>query len=200
MDLSPILVRGVSPRGQGRGIHSPAARGRRQQAPERGKRTDADLRLGREAQRHAGLLLEHPGRHLEASAGIPNKAAPDHGGTASLGHVMDVDGETAPGMPRIQQHPYRGPVGVQAPSCTTPDARTAPSPGRPPMRPLGWSRGRDWRPDGNQDRAYSGRRTVRRMGTTSVTTTALASSTTAPSSAPAHFRSPSCAASACRTG
>ena len=27
---------------------------------------------------------------------------------------------------------------------------------------------RDWRPDGNQDRAYRGRQTVRRMGTTSV--------------------------------
>jgi hypothetical protein len=99
IDLSPILVGGVSLRGQGRGIHRPAAQDLRQQASERGKRTNADLRLGREAQRHTGLWLTHPGRHLKASASIPTEAAPQRGATSSLGHRMDVDRETAPGVP-----------------------------------------------------------------------------------------------------
>ena len=124
MDLSPILVGEVSLRSHGRSIHRPAARDLRQQAPERGKRTNADLRLGCEAQRHAGLWLEHPGRHLKASASIPIEAAPQRGATSSLGHLMDMDRETAPGMPRIQQPPFRGPVGVQSSSCTMGDSRT----------------------------------------------------------------------------
>jgi hypothetical protein len=125
MDLSPILVGEVSLRRQGRGIHRPAARDLRQQALERGKRTNADLRLGCEAQRHAGLWLKHPGGHLKASASIPIEAAPQRGATFSLGHLMDVDRETAPGMPRIQQPPFRGPVGVQPSSCTMADAHIA---------------------------------------------------------------------------
>lgn len=102
MDLSPILVGKVSLRRQDRGIHRTAARDLRQQVLQRGKRTNADLRPGCEAQRHAGLWLEHPGRYLKASASIPIEAAPQRGAASSLGHLMDVDRETAPGMPRIQ--------------------------------------------------------------------------------------------------
>jgi hypothetical protein len=91
MDLSPILVREVSLRSQGRDIHSPAARDLRQQSPKGGQRTNADPRLRREAHGHAGLLLKHPGWHLKASASIPTKAAPEGGGIASLSHIMDVD-------------------------------------------------------------------------------------------------------------
>jgi transposase InsO family protein len=39
--------------------------------------------------------------------------------------------------------------------------------GHPPARRRAGIRWRDWRPDRNQDRAYPGRQTVRRMGTTS---------------------------------
>jgi hypothetical protein len=136
MDLSPILVGGVSLRSRGRSIHRPAARDLRQQASERGQRTDADLRPGREAQRNADLRLEHPGRHLEATASIPTEAAPQRGAAPSPGHLVDVDRETTPGVPRIQQPPFRGPVGVQASSCTTSGAPTTAG-GATERRPCG---------------------------------------------------------------
>jgi hypothetical protein len=43
----------------------------------------------------------------------------------------------------------------------------APSPGRPPTRPIGQMRWTNRRPEKHQDRAYPDRQTVRRSGTTS---------------------------------
>ena len=134
MGLSPILVGGVSRRCRGRSIRRPGACRLRQQPPQGGKRANADPRSGRHGQRHAGLPLEHPSRHLEAPAGVPGEAAPQRGGVPSFAHLMDVDGETAPRMPRVQERPFRGPVGVRASGCTTPSGRTARSATARPRR------------------------------------------------------------------
>ena len=139
----PDSGRGSSRRGRGRGI--------RQQPAEGGKRADVDPRPGRDDQGHAGLPLEHPGRHLEAPAAVPAEAAPQRGGAPSLAHLMDADGEAAPGMPRIQERPLRGPVGAQAPSCTTAYVRMPPSASGRPRRK--WC----WPPSPPGPRRYAGR-------------------------------------------
>ncbi len=79
-----------------------------------------DMGNSRDAPTRAGRGIEHPGRNLQSPSGcLARQAATENRRTMLLKHIMDINSATGPRMPRIENLPILGPVGVPSSRCTT---------------------------------------------------------------------------------
>jgi len=73
----------------------------------------------------ASRPLEHPDRNLQPPIRIrPAQCAAENDATSLVDRLLDHNLHPEPRMPRIQQFPQNGPVGVLKPCCITTPGRT----------------------------------------------------------------------------
>ncbi len=99
-----------------------------QQLGQLGKCGQAHGRHGRQAGLvGAGRSIKHPGRNLQPTIPArPGQRAAERNAICPRDRLMNGDLKPIPGMPRIQQLPKDGPVGVLKPCSTTRSVHTHP--------------------------------------------------------------------------
>src|SRR5262249_10117239 len=91
-----------------------------QERPEHYERRQVGVGLGRQTHFGAGRPIKHPRWNLQPTVrvGCSQVAAKDNS-VRPLNCLISADPQAGPWMPRIQQLPKLGPVGVLKPCCTT---------------------------------------------------------------------------------
>ena len=93
--------------------------------------------LGHQTHPGAGRPIKHPRRNLQPTACFGGfQITAESNAVRPLDHLMNANTKTSPRMPRVQQLPKLGTVGVLKPRCTTKSARMGRSATKPRSR---WS-------------------------------------------------------------
>jgi hypothetical protein len=96
-----------------------------QQGCKRRERRQVGTGIGRHMRAGAGGPVEHPSWNLKPTVGIgTGQITAENDAARLLDSSVNADPKTTPWMPRVQQFPKLGSVGVSKPRCTTPNGRT----------------------------------------------------------------------------
>src|SRR5262245_37978609 len=96
-----------------------------QERPEHYERRQVGVGLGRQTHFGAGRPIKHPRWNLQPTVRVGcSQVATKDNSARPLNCLMSADPQAGPWMPRIQQLPKLGPVGVLKPCCTIRCERT----------------------------------------------------------------------------